>query len=71
MLYHHGLSASGGHYTLDVLHPTRFVAPSGRTSEGWIRIDDEFASDVRPEDVFGGENDENRCAYLLSYKRVR
>ena len=24
VLYHHGLSASGGHYTLDVLHPNRY-----------------------------------------------
>ncbi|KAF8625752.1 hypothetical protein AX17_006778 [Amanita inopinata Kibby_2008] len=83
VLYHHGLSASGGHYTLDVLHPTRFASPSGQKGggggagmgvgrEGWVRIDDELVSDVRPEDVFGAwERDETRCAYLLFYKRVR
>ncbi|KAG6806172.1 hypothetical protein H0H93_003391, partial [Arthromyces matolae] len=38
-LYHHGLSASGGHYTLDVLHPGR------NATEGWMRIDDELVSD--------------------------
>ncbi|KAM6500087.1 hypothetical protein JOM56_003101 [Amanita muscaria] len=70
-LYHHGQSASGGHYTLDVLHPTRFTSPGGRTREGWIRIDDELASDVRHEDVFGGERDDNRSAYLLFYRRIR
>ncbi|KAJ7441669.1 hypothetical protein B0H11DRAFT_1749599 [Mycena galericulata] len=67
-IYHHGVSAAGGHYTLDVLHPTRFGA--GR--EGWVRIDDELVSDVRPDDVFGaGGTDDARCAYLLFYRRIR
>ncbi|KAG2019660.1 ubiquitin carboxyl-terminal hydrolase 5 [Coprinopsis cinerea AmutBmut pab1-1] len=98
-LYHHGLSASGGHYTLDVLHPTRYPGSSNSNSsssnsnanpnatsqntananananqkarEGWIRIDDELVSDVRPEDVFGNqERDDSRCAYLLFYRRI-
>ncbi|KAJ6539829.1 hypothetical protein DFH09DRAFT_1041863 [Mycena vulgaris] len=62
-VYHHGVSAAGGHYTLDVLHATR----------GWVRIDDELVSDVRAEDVFGveREREEGRCAYLLFYRRVR
>ncbi|KAH0583414.1 hypothetical protein H2248_009043 [Termitomyces sp. 'cryptogamus'] len=65
-LYHHGLSASGGHYTLDVLHPGRNVA------EGWMRIDDELVSDVRLEDVFVPQHeDENKAAYLLFYRRIR
>ncbi|KAF8987447.1 cysteine proteinase [Hymenopellis radicata] len=60
-VYHHGVSASGGHYTLDVLH-----------RENWIRIDDELVSDVRREDVFDAfERDESRTAYLLFYRRVR
>lgn len=86
VLYHHGLSASGGHYTLDVLHPNRYphlAAPAtaaGAVSgtgavkprEGWVRIDDDLVSDVRHEDVFGGvqERDDGRSAYLLFYKRV-
>ncbi|TFK21295.1 cysteine proteinase [Coprinopsis marcescibilis] len=70
-LYHHGQSASGGHYTLDVLHPTRYTGANGKPREGWIRIDDELVSDVRPEDVFGEqERDDARCAYLLFYRRV-
>lgn len=60
-VYHHGASAAGGHYTLDVQHATR----------GWVRIDDELVSDVRAEDVFGygAEREEGRCAYLLFYRR--
>ncbi|KAJ7114670.1 hypothetical protein C8R43DRAFT_902953 [Mycena crocata] len=74
VVYHHGVSASGGHYTLDVLHPARF--PSANASlaprEGWVRIDDELVSDVRPDDVFGATaRDDSRCAYLLFYRRVR
>jgi len=70
-LYHHGPSASGGHYTLDVLHPNRYPSASaGRSREGWVRIDDDLVSDVRSEDVFGQEKDEGRCAYLLFYRRI-
>jgi ubiquitin carboxyl-terminal hydrolase 10 len=71
-IYHHGHSASGGHYTLDVLHPNRY--PGARIREGWVRIDDELVSDVRPEDVFDAwekEKDEMRNAYLLFYRRIR
>ncbi|OCH93806.1 cysteine proteinase [Obba rivulosa] len=68
VLNHHGLSASGGHYTLDVLHPNRGL--SERPRPGWIRIDDELVSDIRNEDVFGGSETSDRCAYLLFYRRV-
>jgi len=71
-LYHHGFSASGGHYTLDVLHPNRYPGSvNAKTREGWVRIDDELVSDVRHEDVFGAyERDDARCAYLLFYRRI-
>ncbi|KAF5344161.1 hypothetical protein D9756_011412 [Leucocoprinus leucothites] len=71
-IYHHGHSASGGHYTLDVLHPNRY--PGAKIREGWVRIDDELVSDVRAEDVFDAwekEKDEMRNAYLLFYRRIR
>ncbi|KAK0211277.1 hypothetical protein DFS33DRAFT_1251525 [Desarmillaria ectypa] len=73
-VYHHGVSASGGHYTLDVLHPHRYPSfnPSVKPREGWIRIDDELVSDVRNEDVFEAwDRDDARTAYLLFYRRVR
>jgi ubiquitin carboxyl-terminal hydrolase 10 len=70
-LYHHGLSASGGHYTLDVLHPNvDMTSAPTKPREGWIRIDDELVSDVHPEDVFGPAERDDRCAYLLFYRRV-
>jgi len=67
VLYHHGLSASGGHYTLDVLHPNRDMSMKPR--EAWIRIDDELVSDVLPKDVFEADKD-HKCPYLLFYKRA-
>lgn len=55
-----------------MLHPNRY--PGTKVREGWVRIDDELVSDVRPEDVFDAwekEKDEMRNAYLLFYRRVR
>ena len=69
VLYHHGQSAAGGHYTLDVLHPNRSADLSTKAGEGWIRIDDELVSDLRMQDVFKSNLDD-RCAYLLFYRRV-
>ncbi|KAJ6474714.1 hypothetical protein DFH09DRAFT_1343053 [Mycena vulgaris] len=56
-VYHRGVSAAGGHYTLDVLHVAR----------GWVRIDDEPVSDVRAEDVFRVERRGGRVAYWGRY----
>lgn len=76
VLYHHGVSAGGGHYTLHVLHPNRdgSARRSGNSSgEAWLHIDDETVSAVRHDDVFGGhDNDraDDRCAYLLFYRRA-
>lgn len=69
VLYYHGASARGGHYTVDVLH---LNAP-GDGGEAWLHIDDETVSTVRHEDVFGrydNERADDRCAYMLFYCRV-
>ncbi|KAJ6467051.1 hypothetical protein DFH09DRAFT_1345785 [Mycena vulgaris] len=60
-VYHHGVSAAGGHYTLDVLHATR----------GWVRIDDELVSDVRAEDVFGVEREREEGRNAIMFSRAR
>ena len=69
VLYHHGDSAGGGHYTVDVLHPNG----DNGGGEAWLRIDDEAVSAVRQEDVFGGHGNEwvqDRYAYMLFYCRT-
>lgn len=68
VLYHHGLSASGGHYTLDVLHSSR--DHNSKPRDSWIRIDDELVSNVRDKDVFEQVDRDDRCAYLLFYHRI-
>jgi len=82
VLYHHGVSAGGGHYTLHVLHPNREGGGTrgggnngngGASGETWLHIDDETVSVVRHEDVFGGNDNEradDRCAYLLFYRCI-
>jgi ubiquitin carboxyl-terminal hydrolase 10 len=69
VLYHQGESASGGHYTVDVLHQNR---ESG-DGEAWLHIDGGAESTVRYEDVFGGhgsERVEDECANMLVYCRT-
>ena len=51
-----------------MLHPNRDL--NDRARAAWIRIDDELVSDIRPEDVFGGQERDDRCAYLLFYRRL-
>jgi ubiquitin carboxyl-terminal hydrolase 10 len=68
-LYHHSLSVSGGHYTLDVLHLNIDTStPPTKLRKGYIFIDDELVSDLRAEDVFGsggvGKDETMRCTYL-------
>jgi ubiquitin carboxyl-terminal hydrolase 10 len=66
VLYHHGESAGGEHYTVDVLRPN---GDSG-SGEAWLHIDDEIVSAVRDEAVFGGHGNEqvdDRCANMLFY----
>ena len=69
VLYHHGDSAGGGHYTVNVLHSSE---DSG-TREVWLHIDDEAVRVVRHEEVFGdhvNEQEDDRCGYMLFYCRT-
>ena len=67
VLYHHGESADGGHYTVDVLHSSG----DGDTGENWLHIDDEAVRSMRHEDVFRTERAaDEQCAYLLFYHRA-
>jgi ubiquitin carboxyl-terminal hydrolase 10 len=71
--YHHGASASGGHYT---------VAVARQDAKGWIHFDDETHSTIAEEDVVVSQDEaesgkvglvggREKCAYLLFYQRVR
>lgn len=50
VVYHHGKSAAGGHYTVDVLR---------EDSREWVRIDDTIIRRIRPEDVAEGGAEED------------
>lgn len=60
VVYHHGMSASGGHYTVDLLR---------QGLHSWIRIDDTHISHILPEHVIPSSDSPNRFAYLLFYLR--
>ena len=85
VLYYHGVSTEGGHHTLDGLQPNSHGDAisarvtgigSGSGSETWLHIDDEKVSSVRHDDIFGHgngngkERSDDRCAYLLFYRRA-
>jgi ubiquitin carboxyl-terminal hydrolase 10 len=59
VVYHHGKSAAGGHYTVDVLRQ------DGRE---WVRMDDTYIRRVRPGDVAqaGAEEDPKVLAKALA-----
>ncbi|EMR08095.1 hypothetical protein PNEG_03535 [Pneumocystis murina B123] len=61
VVYHHGMSASGGHYTVDLLR---------QDLHSWIRIDDTHISHILPEHVIPSSDSPNRFAYLLFYLRL-
>lgn len=69
VLYHHGKSSGGGHYSVDVLD----LNAHSDNGEAWLHIDDETVSMLRHEDVFGRHDNgrvDDRCAYLLLYRRI-
>ncbi|KAK3115307.1 hypothetical protein LTR53_005486 [Teratosphaeriaceae sp. CCFEE 6253] len=50
VVYHHGKSAAGGHYTVDILR---------QDSHEWIRMDDTIIRRIRAEDVAEGGSEED------------
>ena len=63
VVYHHGKSAAGGHYTVDILRQ------DGRE---WIRMDDTIIRRIRPEDVAegGAEEDPKTLAKALEQHKA-
>ncbi|XP_062868718.1 ubiquitin carboxyl-terminal hydrolase 10 isoform X2 [Trichomycterus rosablanca] len=59
VVYHHGNSATGGHYTTDVFHIGL---------NGWLRIDDQAVKVINQFHVM--KQTAERTAYLLYYRRV-
>ncbi|XP_019742281.1 ubiquitin carboxyl-terminal hydrolase 10 isoform X1 [Hippocampus comes] len=59
VVYHHGNSATGGHYTTDVFHIGL---------NGWLRIDDQAVKVINQYLVV--KQIAERTAYLLYYRRV-
>ncbi|KAG4304384.1 hypothetical protein PORY_002094 [Pneumocystis oryctolagi] len=61
VVYHHGMSASGGHYTVDLLR---------QDMQSWIRVDDTHISHILSEHVVPSSVESpSRFAYLLFYLR--
>ncbi|XP_029000337.1 ubiquitin carboxyl-terminal hydrolase 10 isoform X2 [Betta splendens] len=59
VVYHHGNSATGGHYTTDVFHIGL---------NGWLRIDDQAVKVINQYQVV--KQTAERTAYLLYYRRL-
>ncbi|XP_034046230.1 ubiquitin carboxyl-terminal hydrolase 10 isoform X2 [Thalassophryne amazonica] len=59
VVYHHGNSATGGHYTTDVFHIGL---------NGWLRIDDQTVKVINQFQVV--KQTVERTAYLLYYRRI-
>ncbi|SCU99759.1 LANO_0F03510g1_1 [Lachancea nothofagi CBS 11611] len=63
VVYHHGLSPSGGHYTCDVFQ---------EALSKWYRIDDVNVQEIDKEEVLKGgeEGKDPRTAYILIYQKL-
>lgn len=68
MVYHHGKSASGGHYTVAVR----------QANNNWIHIDDTRIESIAANEVAvsagsgrGREDGNDKGAYLLLYNLIR
>lgn len=76
VVYHHGSSAEGGHYTSDVLRKSSIFDSEEESKEKkvdnqWIRIDDTQITNLEKEEVLnGGDEDTTKNAYILFYQKV-
>ncbi|CAR30338.1 mRNA-binding ubiquitin-specific protease UBP3 [Lachancea thermotolerans CBS 6340] len=63
VVYHHGVSPSGGHYTCDVYQ---------ETLNKWYRIDDTNVQEIEKDEVLKGgeEGNDSRTAYILIYQKL-
>lgn len=63
VVYHHGVSSSGGHYTCDVYQEAQ---------KKWFRIDDINVQEIEMEEVLqpGEEGSDSRTAYILIYQKL-
>lgn len=65
VIYHHGKSATGGHYTIDILR---------QDHSEWLRIDDTQIDLISESDVaitsYEKVTDKDKSAYLLFYQRM-
>lgn len=74
VVYHHGISAEGGHYTCDVLRKSSVfdndAESSGKSVDNeWIRIDDTAVTFIEKEEVLGTD-EPSKSAYILFYQRI-
>ncbi|CUS21236.1 LAQU0S02e09142g1_1 [Lachancea quebecensis] len=63
VVYHHGVSPSGGHYTCDVYQEAH---------NKWYRIDDTNVQEIENDEVLKGgeEGNDSRTAYILIYQKL-
>lgn len=73
VVYHHGISAEGGHYTVDVLKKSKLMNSNGslnnNDNDEWIRIDDTLVNQIDKDEVLNGDDD-SKNAYILFYQQL-
>jgi ubiquitin carboxyl-terminal hydrolase 10 len=82
VIYHHGTSATGGHYTADVLLQNGYTWLNlDDTKLKWIDAGDVAVSEkdgnwgevdhhANGDNGVGWDNTKNKVAYILLYKRI-
>ena len=76
VVYHHGVSAEGGHYTSDVLRKSSVFdneeeSNDKKVDNQWIRIDDTQITELEKDEVLnGGDEETTKNAYILFYQKT-